>query len=154
MSRFIFAQSTRFGLLVALTSKPPSENEHAEVSYVCSQPSCHPTELQSSFHSELQPSFHSSHSSHRSRECQWCRFLNVRSCLRFRVFKTSLCKPLAPWFELLVPLDFPLDFLLFSLLFPLSSLLDHDLLCLPLPDDCLRALACCTVSLKMCSTAR
>ena len=33
----------------------------AEVSYVCSQPSCQPTELQSSFHSsKLQPSFHSS----------------------------------------------------------------------------------------------
>ena len=39
------------------------------------------------------------------------------------------CEPLAP----LVPLDFPL----FSLLLPLPSLLDHDLLCLPLPDDCL-----------------
>ena len=36
---------------MALTSKPPSENELAEVSYVCSQPSCHPTELQSLFHS-------------------------------------------------------------------------------------------------------
>ena len=34
-----------------------------------------------------------------------------------------LCEPLAP----LLPLDFPL----------FSSLLDHDLLCLPLPDDCL-----------------
>ena len=58
VSKFIFAQSNRFGPLVALTSKPPSENELAEVSYVCSQPSCHPTELQSSFHSpKLQPSF-------------------------------------------------------------------------------------------------
>ena len=47
--RFIFTHSNRFKLLVALTSKPPSENELAEVSYVCSQPSCHPTELQPSF---------------------------------------------------------------------------------------------------------
>ena len=58
VSRFIFTHSNRFGLLVALTSEPPSENELAEVSYACSQPSCHPTELQSSFHSsKLQPSF-------------------------------------------------------------------------------------------------
>ena len=49
--RFIFTLSNRFELLVALTSNPPSENELAEVSYVCSQPSCHPTELKSSFHS-------------------------------------------------------------------------------------------------------
>ena len=52
-----------------------------------------------------------------------------------------LCEPLAPWFALLVPLDFPLDFDLVSLLVPLpeneGSLLDHDLLCLPLPYDCL-----------------
>ena len=61
VSRFIFAHSNRFGLLAALTSKLPSEDELAEVSYVCSQPSCHPTELQSSFHSsKLQSSFHSS----------------------------------------------------------------------------------------------
>ena len=38
-------------ILVAQTSKPPSENDLAEVSYVCSQPSCRPTELQSSFYS-------------------------------------------------------------------------------------------------------
>ena len=44
-----------------------------------------------------------------------------------------LCEPLAP----LVPLDFPSDFPLFYLLLPLPSLLDHDLLCLPLPDDSL-----------------
>ena len=61
VSRFIFTHSNRFGLLVAPRSKPPSEDELAEVSCVCSQPSCHPTELQSSFHSsKLQPSFHSS----------------------------------------------------------------------------------------------
>ena len=48
-----------------------------------------------------------------------------------------LCTPLAPWFALLVPLDFPLDIHLFSLLLHLPSLLDHDLLCLPLPDVCL-----------------
>ena len=47
-----------------------------------------------------------------------------------------MCEPLAP----LVTLDFPFDFSLFSLLFPLPSLLDHDLLCLPLPDDCLPVL--------------
>ena len=51
-----FTHSNRFGLLVALTSKPPSENELVEVSHVCSQPSCHPTELQSPFHtSKIQP---------------------------------------------------------------------------------------------------
>ena len=123
-------------------------------------PSPRAIQQNSNHHSIHQNSSHHSirhHPSHRSRECQWCRFLSVRACLRFRVFKISLCKPLSPWFELLVPLDFPLDFLLFSLLLPLpdneGSLLDHDLLCLPLPDDCLLALACCTVSLKMCSTA-
>ena len=40
-----------------------------------------------------------------------------------------------------VLLGFPLDFPLFALLLPLpeneGSLLDHDLLCLPLPYDCL-----------------
>ena len=61
VSRFIFTHSNRFGLLVALTSKPANENELAEVSFACSQPSCHPTELQTSFRSsKLQPSFHSS----------------------------------------------------------------------------------------------
>ena len=55
MSRFIFTHSNRFGL-VALTSKTPSDNELAEVSHVCSQPSCHPTELQSSFYSSTIPS--------------------------------------------------------------------------------------------------
>ena len=57
VSRFIFTRSNRFGLQVAPRSKPPSENEFAEVSYVCSPTSFHPTKLQSSFHSsELQPS--------------------------------------------------------------------------------------------------
>ena len=42
-----------------------------------------------------------------------------------------------PLYEPRAPLDFPLDFSLLSLLFPLPSLLDHDLLCSPLPDDCL-----------------
>ena len=48
---------------------------------------------------------------------------------------------LAFWFALLVPLDVPLDFDVLSSLVPLpeneGSLLDHDLLCLPLPYDCL-----------------
>ena len=71
-SKFIFTHSNRFGLVVAPRSKPPSENELAEVSYVYSLPSCHPTGLQLSFHpSKLQPSFHSSHSNHRSMKCQW-----------------------------------------------------------------------------------
>ena len=53
-----FTHSNRFGLLLAPRSKIQSENELAEVSYVCSQPSCHPTELQPSFHSsQFQPSF-------------------------------------------------------------------------------------------------
>ena len=57
-----------------------------------------------------------------------------------------MCEPLEP--------VVPLDFLLFFLLLPLPSLLDHDLLCLPLPDDCLPVcLACIAVSLNMCSTA-
>ena len=57
LCRFIFTHANLFGLLVALTSKPPIENEFAEVSYVCSQPLCHPPELQSSFHSsKFQPS--------------------------------------------------------------------------------------------------
>ena len=45
----------RFGLLMAPRSIP-SENGLAELSLVCSQPSCHPTALQSPFHSsQLQP---------------------------------------------------------------------------------------------------
>ena len=61
VSKFMFTHSNRFGLLVALAPQPPSENELAEVSNVCSQPSCHPEELQSSFHSSKpQPSFQSS----------------------------------------------------------------------------------------------
>ena len=43
VSRFIFTHSNRFGLHAAQRSKPPSEKQLAEVSYVCSQPSCHPT---------------------------------------------------------------------------------------------------------------
>ena len=63
-------------------------------------------------------------------------------------FKFS--RPEIPVFEVLPlpetlapldPLDCPLNFPLFSLLVPLpvieGSLLDHDLLSLPLPDDCL-----------------
>ena len=49
--RFIFTNSNRFGLLMAPRSKLPSEKELAQLSQVCSQNSCHPTELQSSFHS-------------------------------------------------------------------------------------------------------
>ena len=72
VSKFIFTHSNRFGLLVPLTSKPPSENELAEVSYVCSQPSGHPTPIRSSFHSStLQPSFHSSEIPHESTTPQW-----------------------------------------------------------------------------------
>ena len=52
-----------------------------------------------------------------------------------------LCTPSAPRFAFLVPLDFPLGFPLSSLLLPLpvfeDSLLDHDLIYLPLPYDCL-----------------
>ena len=51
-----------------------------------------------------------------------------------------LCEPLAPRFALLVPLDCPLDFP-FSL-FTLAFALTQDLLCLPLPDDCLSVLLC------------
>ena len=51
-----------------------------------------------------------------------------------------LPEPLETWVAPSVPLDFPLDSPLFSLPFPLpvieDSLLDHDLLCLPLPYDC------------------
>ena len=58
VSRFIFTHSTSlFGLLWAHRSELPSENELTDVSCVCSPSSCHPTELQSSFHSSQ---FHSS----------------------------------------------------------------------------------------------
>ena len=60
----------------------------------------------------------------------------------FDVF--PLCTPFAPWFKLLVPLDFPLNFPLFTLLLPVAEceglLWDHDLLCMPLPYDCLPVL--------------
>ena len=147
--RLIFTHSNRFGL-VAPRSKPPSENELAEVSYVCSQPSFHPTELQSPLHSsKLQPSSIRQDSIHHESMNGQCdmfaqipEFPNLSLISSFQDLRDQfsmfypLCEPLAP----LVPLDFPLNFPLFSLLFPLSSLMDHDLLCLPLPDDCLPVL--------------
>ena len=148
VSRFIVTHSNHFGLLVAPRSKPPGENELAEVSYVCSQPSCHTKELQSSFHSsQLWPSFHSSQLQPSFQE------VSVRHvCADSWVFEIisgfAFSRPERPAFDVLplctllaplVPSDFPLGFPLFSLLLPLPGvpLLDHDLLFLPLPDDCL-----------------
>ena len=95
-----------FGPLVALTSKPPSENELAEVSDVCFQPSCHPPELHSSLHSsKLQPSFHSSpFDSEVSELVSDFEFSRPERPV-FDVL--PLCEPLATWFALLVLLDFP-----------------------------------------------
>ena len=133
LSRFILTHSNRFGLLVALTSKPPTENKLAELSFASSQPSCHPTELQSSFHS-------AGLSHHDTKNCQW--YTSVQDSWVSELvadFEFSrpekaffevlpLCEPLAPWIALLVPLDFPLNFPLFSSFSHLPSLLDHDLL--------------------------
>ena len=149
MSRVIFTHSNRFGLLVTPRSKPSSENELAEVSYVCSQPACHPTELQSPLHSKLQPSFHSS-GLHRSRKCQWDMSVQIPECpslsviLSFQDLRDQLstyCPCVRLWHR-----RFLWTFLwisqcfLYSILYP--SLLDHDLLCLPLPDDCFPVLLC------------
>ena len=74
----VFTHSNRFGILVALTSQRPSENELAEVSYIFSQPSFHPTELQPSFHSSN--SSHRpirQHSNHRSWKCQWVMSVQI-----------------------------------------------------------------------------
>ena len=86
---------------MALTSKPPSENELAEVSYVCSQTSCHPTgsasgeDVSRFLISELVSDFDFSRPER-------------------PVFDVlPLCEPLAPWFALLVPLAFPSDVPLF-----------------------------------------
>ena len=84
MSRFIFTYSNLFGMVVALTSKPPSENDLAEVSYVCSlraiqQNSSH----HSSHHSTHQNSNHSSirhRSNHRSRKRPWCMSAQIPEC--------------------------------------------------------------------------
>ena len=115
-----------FGLLVALTSKPPSENELAEVSYVCSQFSCHPTELQSSFHSsKLQPP----------------EFLNLSSISNFQDLRDQfstfcLCASLWHlgshfWF-LWIFHCFPYSYLCLSVRVHSWT---YDLLCLPLPCD-------------------
>ena len=76
VSRFIFTHSNRFGLLLALTSKPHCENELAEVSYVCSQPSCrHHAIHQNSSHRSIRHS-----SNHRSRKCQWDISVQIPEC--------------------------------------------------------------------------
>ena len=58
-----------------------------------------------------------------------------------------LYEPLEPLEPADLPLDMPLDFPLLSVFFPLPSLLDHDLRCLPLPDDCLPLPFCVQCSL-------
>ena len=109
----------------------------------------------SSHHSIHQDSIH-----HESMNRQWDMFEQIREFPSLSLISSfqdlrdqfsmflPLCDPLAPlvplencqcrflsfWME---PLDFPFDFSLLSLLFPLPSLLDHDRLCLPLPDECL-----------------
>ena len=76
VSRFIFTHSNRFGPLVALTSKPPSENELADVSYDCSQPSCHPT--RSIRH----------HCNHCSTKRQWYRHVPIPGFLNLSPFSS------------------------------------------------------------------
>ena len=83
------------------------------------------------------------HSNHRSTKCQWDMSVQIPEIpsliSSFQVLRDqfSMFCPNASlwhlWFLLDCPLDCPLDFPLFSLLSPLPSLLDHDLLFLPLP---------------------
>ena len=162
VSRFILTHSKSFGT----TGGTDTLTHQAKVSlWKCHMfvPNLGAIQQSSSHHSIHQNSDHNSirhRSNHHSRKnvrgiCL-CRFPNVRAQdLRdpLSMF-LPLCTPLAPWFALLVPLDVPLDFPLISLLLPLpgfdDSLLDHDLLCLPLP---LRLLACAiTYSLVEMST--
>ena len=135
--------SNRFGLLMAPRSRLPSENER-------SQPSCHPTELQSSFSSHRSIRRDSIH--HETKNCQWYMLVQIPECPTFDLISSfqdlrdhfSMFCPCASLWHLGSPRWFlwtiPLDFTFFSLLFPLPSLLDHDLLCLPLSNDCLPVL--------------
>ena len=110
------------------------------------------------FHSNLhaiQPnsshhSIHRNSSHHHTRNCP-CKNRHWDTSVQIPVFLnlsriSCFSRPDRPVFEVLPlyealvpmePLDFPLDILHFLFLCPLPSLLDHDLLCLPLPDDCL-----------------
>ena len=64
---------------------------------------------------------------HHSRKCPWYMSVQLSSDFEFSrperpAFDVSpLCTPLAPWFALLVPLDFPLDFPVLSLLLPVRA---------------------------------
>ena len=111
-------------LFISAHSEHSSENELTDVSCVCSQPSRHPTQLQSSFHSS---SSIRQDSIPRESTCQWYEpvpfalipeFPIMLLISKFRpeipVFEVlPLHEPLAPLdplFSLLVPLDCPLDF--------------------------------------------
>ena len=105
----------------------------------------------SSHHSIHQNSSHRSirhNSNHRSRKCQWDMSVQIPECPSLSLI--SSFQDLRDQFSMFYPctslwhLWFLWIFLwispLLSLLFSLPSLLDHDLLCLPLPDDCLPVL--------------
>ena len=142
----IWDQVVETSISYSFWTKLSSENEFAEV-YVCSQPSCHPTRLQSSFHSsKLQLSFHSSgrHFPVNPRRVPCALIPEFPSTFlisslqdlrypfsRFIPLHDNLAS-LDPLFSLLVPLDSTLASPWFSLRFPLpeieGSLMDHDLL--------------------------
>ena len=142
----MFTSSGLFGPLSASKSKLSSENELKDVSYVCSQlhaiqpnSSRHSIHPNSSRHSIRQDSIH-----HESTTCQWYKHVHWRRFLSFRASGFTFSRPEIPVFDVLLlheplapldPVDCSLGFPLLSLLFPLPSLVDHDLLCLPLPDD-------------------
>ena len=125
VSRFIFTHSNRFGLLMAPRSKPPIENELAELSYVCS-PNLRAIQPNSSHHSIRQDSIH-----HETKNCQWYTDVQIPEYPSLSLISSfsrpdkpvfdvlPLCEPLAHWIAPLVPLDFP-SLVLFTLSFALT----------------------------------
>ena len=108
-------------------------------------PSLRATQQNSSHHSIHQNSSHRSirhNSNHRSRKCQCDMSVQIPECPSLPLISSfqdlrdqfSMFCPCANLWHLWFLWIFPCSF---SLLLPLPSLLDHDLLCLPLPDDCL-----------------
>ena len=149
--------------MVALTSKLPSEKGLRKCRTFV--PNLRAIQQNSSHNSIHQNSSHRSirhHSKHRSRKCQWDMSVQIPECPSSPLISSfqdlrdqfSMFCPCANLWHLWFLWIFPLDFPLFSLFLPLPSLLDHDLLCLPLPGRLLACvLACIAVSLKLCSTA-
>ena len=126
VSRFIFTHSNRFGLLMAPRSKPPIENELAEIVIRLFSPTFVPSNRTPVIipfvrtPSIMKPRIVSG--------TQTCRFLSIRACLWFRVFQDLINQfsmfhpcvwPLAHWIAPLVPLDFP-SLVLFTLSFALT----------------------------------